>query len=708
MARTEKEVFEELTTLCRSTGYVHAFAALCLRDTVSRYLVELEPEDLVHLSAPETLIRTELNTLYGLMIREPIDFTAPDAGTLGAYISRSDDLLRELHDAINAAGPKILDPDRLGDPDFNPFASAAALREPIFYAAESAYTFQYRDLAPRKFALDRQWLLDNRGLDIDVAREVAKCLMELLAERLGETFHRQEDLPVEEWAALPGFTFTCAEVAGLSGCAVDSVTKIIEAFCVPGPAANDGFTSLEAFNAAYSFPILRKGPDEFVMMQAYGITEALYDTPFYWMGADKKYVATAMDHRGRFAEEFSRERLARVFGDANVYMNVEIIRSKSETLGEIDVLVVFGDRLLVLQAKSKKLSLPARNGNDLVLKGDFKRAVQEAVDQAYDCAGFLGDPAVTLRCRDGVEVKLRCPPKTIFPMAVVTDHYPALAFQARHLLEYKTSDVILAPLVIDVFALDVMTEMLSSPLRFLSYLWLRAKWSDSFMSSHEITLLSFHLQQNLWVDAGVSMVMLHDDISTPLDVAMAVRRGGLPGPDTPDGVLTRFAGTLFGRLVEQIEHEASPAVTALGFALMELGGAAIDQINLYVGQIIRAALVDGKLHDFTLGTDNPVSGITFHVNTGPINEAEARLREHCRLRAYRQRANTWHGVILDLTGSIRLAATWADEWRYDADTTRAAAGLRGALVHGSDASSKVGRNAPCPCGSGRKFKKCCL
>lgn len=30
------------------------------------------------------------------------------------------------------------------------------------------------------------------------------------------------------------------------------------------------------------------------------------------------------------------------------------------------------------------------------------------------------------------------------------------------------------------------------------------------------------------------------------------------------------------------------------------------------------------------------------------------------------------------------------------------------LTHRQRATGKVGRNEPCPCGSGKKFKKCCL
>src|SRR6202035_1699186 len=119
------------------------------------------------------------------------------------------------------------------------------------------------------------------------------------------------------------------------------------------------------------------------------------------------------------------------FGAHRVFQNVEIFRLKGQVVAEIDVLVLFGNRAIVLQAKSKKLTLPARKGNDLLLQADFKAAVQDAVDQAMACAQFLGDPSVTLHCRDGSAVPLAQRPQTVFPMSVVSDHYPALAFQSR-------------------------------------------------------------------------------------------------------------------------------------------------------------------------------------------------------------------------------------------------------------------------------------
>ena len=496
--RSEQEIFDDLATLCSSKGYIHAVATICFRDNVAGFSDELKAEDMAHLYSKAHLIRTEVTTLIGLMLRAPVILSLPTPEVLSGYIERSEALLEELHHTMTSVLMKNMPQGAVAESGFNPFTRGDVLRESIFYSGESAYAFQYRDLAPRKYSADADWLLHNRGIDLRVGREVCRSIAELLSERLLETLQGLRDKPMAEWTMLPGFTFACDELAVRASLPANSVKAVVDAFAVPEDERNATFTSLHAFNAAYAYPFIRSGPDEFMLLQYYGIAEALYDAPFYWMCADEKYAPTALRNRGDFTEAFAADRLTRVFGFDRVFQNVQICKSKGETLGEIDTLVLFGDRAIVLQAKSKKLTLGARKGNDRQLQVDFKAAVQDAVDQALACADLFGDPSVIVRSKDGRTVPLAGRPRTIFPVSVVADNYPALAFQVRQFLRAESTERIVPPLVIDVFALDVMTEMLVSPLRLLSYLSLRARFNDKLMMSHELTLLSYHLAQNLW------------------------------------------------------------------------------------------------------------------------------------------------------------------------------------------------------------------
>jgi hypothetical protein len=365
----------------------------------------------------------------------------------------------------------------------NPFTNANALREPIFYGAEGAYSFQYRDLAAKKYARDEEWLRQHKGFTIEETKQVAIALTEVLEEKLLDVLREMKKLPPEKWTILDGFKFSVTDVVSNSKLSADAAKRVLLAFTFPNDG-NPTFGALNEFNAANAYPLLRVSDDDFILFQDLSFTEAIYETPFYWMADDKRYAQTAMTNRGLFTEEVAAECLERVFGKRRVFRNVTIAQSKAKILGEIDTLVLFADRAIVVQAKSKRLTLASRKGNDLQLRDDFKGAVQDACDQAYACSQHLLSASLTFTDGNGQEIKIP-PLKQIFDVCVVSDHYPALSFQVREFLKYSTTDVINAPLICDLFLLDVVTEMLETPLRCLSYLELRAIAGDQLIMSHE-------------------------------------------------------------------------------------------------------------------------------------------------------------------------------------------------------------------------------
>ena len=706
--RSEQAIFDDLATLCSSKGFIHGVAAICFRDNIVGFNGALRAEDMAHLFSKSRLIRTEVTTLIGLMMRAPIELTLPTPRVVSDYIEQTEALLDELHQSMMNSGAMSNALRNAAERDFNPFTFGKFLREPIFYGGESAYSSQYRDLAPRKYGADACWLLHNKDIDLKVGREVCRSVSEILNERLIKTLQSLKDMPRTVWTMLPGFAFSCEELAIYTSQPVNSVRAVVEAFAVAESERNATFTSLHAFNAAYAYPFIRTGPDEFLMLQYYGISEALYETPFYWMCTDEAYAPTALRHRGEFTEAFAAERLTHVFGSGQVFQNVEILKSKGETLGEIDCLVIFGNRVIVLQAKSKKLTLGARKGNDRQLQSDFKAAVQDAVDQAFASAELIGDPSVTLHSRNGKTVSLAERPRTVFPVSVVADHYPALAFQARQFLKAKSNERIVPPLVIDVFALDAITEMLASPLRLLSYLSLRARFGENLIMSHELTLLAYHLKYNLWVQSDIDLMLLDDDIAADLDVAMAVRRDGVLGAQTPDGILTRFEGTPFSRIIDEIEDTPNRVAIDLGFMLLELNEGTVRTINKYISQVRAHTTADGGLHDMTIAISDASTGLTVHCSQLVDSEAEIRLRRHCELRKYSQKANSWFGLALRPDGSIQLAAELTIPWEFDGEMETILARTPPAHLLSVATGRKVGRNDRCPCGSGKKYKHCCI
>ena len=121
----------------------------------------------------------------------------------------------------------------------------------------------------------------------------------------------------------------------------------------------------------------------------YRLCESIYESPFFWMMADKEYADTHAQHRGMFLERKAAEILSLVFGDQHVYENVIITRNGRDRAGEIGVLVLFGEFVIVVQAKSKRVTLKARAGDTEALKADFEGAIQAPYRQALECVAHI-------------------------------------------------------------------------------------------------------------------------------------------------------------------------------------------------------------------------------------------------------------------------------------------------------------------------------
>ena len=101
--RHEEEIFAELTTLCAAPGFVHAIAFLSFRDAFVAYSEQMRPGDMQHLFSRDRLIRSEIATLIGLLIKNDVDYSIPSPDALQKYIDSTDTLIRDLHDCLTGA-----------------------------------------------------------------------------------------------------------------------------------------------------------------------------------------------------------------------------------------------------------------------------------------------------------------------------------------------------------------------------------------------------------------------------------------------------------------------------------------------------------------------------------------------------------------------------------------------------------------------------
>lgn len=655
--RSEAEVLRDLVALTAQPGYVHALAGICYRDNFVSFQGEHKASDLEHLYDRRRLNRNETTTLMGLMMRQPLELIEVDENTLKSYASRTDQLMEELHDAMN--GPVL---GELGQQIEGGIWQGEVMKEPFFYSTESAYSFQYRDFLVERHSVDDEWLGRVMGFTSEQAARVATAMCSLMDYRATNgvgAAHSASAGQLPESSVLELFEFSPVEVSVGSGEDLAVVEAFFKAFTFSGDNAQ--FNEVGDFNQVAATPLLPTGRGTVLLFSHYAIYEALYESPFFWMGQDKDYRQQALDNRGAFTEQFSRRRLTAVFGKGNVHTNVIFYEGK-RIVAEADVLVICGNRIIIVQAKSKKLTLAARKGSDGHIKADFAAAIQKASDQGAECAAAILSGKCRLEDDNGLAVDLPEKVKEIFPFCIVSDHYPALAFQASQYLKYNAEDPVHPPLVMDVFLLDVLAEMLDTPLRFLSYIRMRVESTKKLMMSHELTALAYHLKRNLWLDDQYDMVMLDDSIAAELDSAMTVRREGLPGKRVPEGILTKMKGTYYERLIQQIEHRPNPAILDLGFTLLAMDEDSCNTVHKVIEQLIHLVQVEGRRKAFVMGMTAVGRGVCFHCNPYPGEEAIRALELHCSKRKYVHQATSWFGVSVGLKGEIQFGITLDFPW----------------------------------------------
>ena len=686
---------------------------MVFRDCVITAGDEFTKEDFLRIYSPKRLIRSEFSVLIGLMLKAEIDIGLPDPSITRQMIERSDLLMEELHQAVLAPAHNDFRnalQDRVKGNASNPLSKGAALREAMFYSGESAFSWHYLNFARLRYANDAEWLLNNRGFTIDQAVLLAETIVAHLSEKLMPELLSMQKADPRRWTMLPLFSFTREDLVEKSGLSESVVDSFLESFSVKENDRNHEFHEPFSRNTAKLFPILPIQGGQYTSFMEYSTTEAMYESPFYWMISDRNYRAQASKNRGNFAEDLCHEILNRVFRDTKVYRNVTFRHLKGLSQAEADTIVVFGSRAFVFQVKSKRLTEKAKSGDELSISNDFKSAIQHAYDQAISCIEAMrlnvdamdeNGPIII----DGLERVA-----DYFPVCITSENYPALTFQVAQFLKTVDVEHISSPLVFDLFTLDIIAEFLESPLYFLDYLSKRSKCHGKISSSHEMVILSYHLKNNLYIPDGYDFMMIEDDFLVDLDLAVNVRRRGIPGRGTPEGILTRSLNTPLGKVLNQINESHRPEIQEIGEVLLGLSGDSFAFLDSHLNRAIALTQEDGNEHDVSIPLDEDKSGLTIHCNLLRDSDAARTLVHHCEIRKYTQRADRWYGLSVTPIGDIRLAIGQKHPWKLVPALEGEIADFKArSITHwvARDGSKPtVGRNDSCPCGSGKKYKRC--
>ncbi|TCJ39458.1 NERD domain-containing protein [Parafrankia sp. BMG5.11] len=438
--REEAVVLDDLRRLSQSPGFVHALATLTFQSNVITAVDDFTVDDFLKIYSPDRLIRNETNLLIGLMLSGAVDPTLQDPSVTTAYVDDAIALLEELHQAIIAQGHEVffgaLQAHRAGDEKANPLRSGVLLREGIFYGGESAFPFQYEALARERYAPDAAWLQKNMGFDIGEAADVLTAIRKIGSDKFQTHQRTLRQQGPTEWTWLPIFGFSIDEIINLVPLSRAKVEKIVEAFTITELDPELKISRVGSYNKAATHPLTRLKNGALLSFLEYGAMAALYENPFYWISKDKRYLGEHSQTRGHFAERFVELTFCKVFPTDFVYRNVVFKNDAGNAIGEADVILFYGYRAFIVQAKSKRLTLASWEGDDQAIAQDFQKAVQEAYDQAVDCATFLRDGVKAFVDDVEIDIAKHGNVREYFPICITSEHYRRLQIKV---LQVSTS-----------------------------------------------------------------------------------------------------------------------------------------------------------------------------------------------------------------------------------------------------------------------------
>ena len=715
--RTEAQILSAIKDLTAESGFIYTFSLMMLK-----YLC-MTIDEIANVNWYDRPNNREMSLILGLLVTNPLNLhSVPSEQTAADQDRRACHLLNELHQHHTFPPPSVeitSESNIQNSPNeyirlYDSWASTGeSMIEPMFYEGEGAYEFQHLDFAAARYSADSSWLLTYLGTSFESIIQTAKRLQLLARQRIGNL---HESSSFEDFCeqALAAMSFDSTDFPPQDQINLNTLTDRFVS--TPGPH-NTEIKSINQFSAVNTRPIIDLGNGRYFLPLFPNLAQAIYEGPFYWTTSDPAYRDISLKHRGEATEEITYELLAPLFPNATIYRDVKVKIGPND-LTDIDVLAVSGNKAIIVQCKSKKLTLNARAGNLEQLASDFAKAVQEPYEQGLLARNALLEQKPSLIGRDGRTINLRHAIDDAYIVCITGDHYPALTAQANRFLNIEDDKPY--PVIMTIFDLDVATFYLNDRFEFLYYLRQRSKHATYFYSTSEISILAFHLKHKLYPDQDYTAFYVDPAYSQLLDANFVIANSGRNDRKTRNELFGTWKNQEFDRIVKAVKSAAvqqpgQALFEDLLFFLFDIVGRGADDLTRPVDTCKRQTRIDGQWHDARIIFQHPTAGITFVSFPKVLHPIQRELLTQdffaiAAAHKYLSKADQWFALASfeNNPDSFELFGYMNDPWQYDPESDRAVNELvtLGKSLDPKGKSKKIGRNHRCPCGSQQKFKRC--
>lgn len=421
--------------------------------------------------------------------------------------------------------------------------------------------------------------------------------------------------------------------------------------------------------------------------------------------------------KGEYLERKSLEYISKILPNSKVYGKLFYKISEEGKIknAETDGLIIYDNNLFIIEAKAGLYHPSARRGSIEKIIGDVDKLIAGAYSQALRTKDYIfNSKNPVFKDKTGrivFDAKDTSKFQNVFLVNTTLENLSYLSTSLNSLRYFGIIDGREWLWSVYINDLRTISDLIDTPSIFLQYLKRRIRANDfpQFSATDELDFLMVFFEEGLYFEDGHL-----DKIGSykPIGYTDAIEKyynylaGLIPDAEKPSLKISQE----FKDLIIQIENTGKYGFSQVTTTLLDYNFTTQQKLLNCIDTLKQLSTQDKKYHDATFISDDLKTGLTLIVDTNN-SPVPSKYKSYLKSKKYQTHTNTW--IILILKVSENLIRTIDFEinntpWKYSFEMEKSVkTHLLSQKGAHPDSGKKFQRNEMCPCGSGKKFKKCC-
>ena len=473
---------------------------------------------------------------------------------------------------------------------------------------------------------------------------------EALAKQLADHNARTKDI----------FTFTFREIENIFG--VNLTQAFLKRFASNFGQINKRYREPTDFNEIYRTPLLKTDDAKVFVPIPLLLHQVPVITLHYDLIQDFEYAETYAEARSVYLEKKAVLLMGTIFGAFSSHTNLHFVDHNKEK-GEIDLLLRFDNKIIIVECKSKGLTLPSKQGNLTQIRKDFADAIQRAYDQNQKAINYINKCELSkFYEQNGTEIIVeKYKISGVYSIILTANTFSSLTTDLSVFLKKDADNPY--PWALCESDLELVSEYLYDPYLFIHFLKRRQVVHGRVISPDEMDYVGCYLKDGLYFEEELKKaihVMLVG-YTEQFDAAELKRIGKLKTAQ----VGSSWSNPAFENLLGTIKKLNVYGHSDIILLLLDLSSQSRDNLIQYIKETIEKTINDKKRHDFTAQFGN--FGVSF-ISDIKRDNLQKIVVKHAQLKKYKHKAKAWLSLGRDVTDKNYLVNEYClieCEWTFD-------------------------------------------